>query len=677
MNIIPILVNDWLTRPVGQVPILPDEMDRLKQRMAGDPRTKQSWADNCAVADQFLAEKPGPLTPTPLSEYNSNNSMATVNNNRGLRFVAGWEACAWKAALAGDGICLQRAHDCLDMILRVHKEKGGVRVGADPKSAPGIYYYHLNCSFRPAHMIGLVELMRLAGWNDRELLERLIERLLFMAETARKACEYLQANKPYRNWDACGGAALLAIAAALPKHPDAKEWERLGRRNVAEFFGPPHILPDGTFYEAFPSAEEYGLQFLFNALQVLRGFKNMDMATLRLSPTRTLRESLLWHLKVASPLGEFPCINDANAYEAGMGEGNQSGAHLYVLCDWLGLDEAWETFCAADYRLPLFVHACRMPDKKPPGRPSEILRDVGWTFLRSGSGRNRFQVMWDHGIHPAGHPMPQCLTFDLACDGRHWLVNSGTTPHYCTYREQLTWHRRTKAGNCIVIDDEDIPPGTNGELLQWRKTPAGIRAQARHTGYKTVIHTRTLIYHEPNVLLVIDDLTPTDGKPHAAEMFWHIYGVPFLKKDRNWIFTSGRDDDRALIMLSSELTAKTTISKGLCGGLGGGNRLCGRLPPLESLRPGDPGWIWTPCLQMPVKVPAEGKSIVTVLVPINTGRNADWQLIPEYCALFAQYSLFANDGKALAKRRRVKRITQLVIRLTQVVNPLSASIYAG
>jgi len=53
------------------------------------------------------------------------------------------------------------------------------------------------------------------------------------------------------------------------------------------------------------------------------------------------------------------------------------------------------------------------------------------------------------------------------------------------------------------------------------------------------------------------------------------------------------------------------------------------------------------------------------------------KLLPEYCALFAQYSLFANDGKALAKRRRVKRITQLVIRLTQVVNPFSASIYAG
>ena len=45
--------------------------------------------------------------------------------------------------------------------------------------------------------------------------------------------------------------------------------------------------------------------------------------------------------------------------------------------------------------------------------------------------------------------------------------------------------------------------------------------------------------------------------------------------------------------------------------------------------------------------------------------------IPEYCAIFAQYSLFANDGKALAKRRRVNRITQLGIRLTQVVSALS------
>ena len=45
-------------------------------------------------------------------------------------------------------------------------------------------------------------------------------------------------------------------------------------------------------------------------------------------------------------------------------------------------------------------------------------------------------------------------------------------------------------------------------------------------------------------------------------------------------------------------------------------------------------------------------------------------IIPEYCAKIAQYSLFVNADKALAKRRRVGRITQWVIRSTQVVNPL-------
>ena len=43
---------------------------------------------------------------------------------------------------------------------------------------------------------------------------------------------------------------------------------------------------------------------------------------------------------------------------------------------------------------------------------------------------------------------------------------------------------------------------------------------------------------------------------------------------------------------------------------------------------------------------------------------------PEYCAKTAQCSVFANDGRVLAKTRRLERVTQWVIRSRQVVNPL-------
>ncbi|MBU4199618.1 MAG: hypothetical protein KJ919_06790, partial [Verrucomicrobia bacterium] len=62
------------------------------------------------------------------------------------------------------------------------------------------------------------------------------------------------------------------------------------------------------------------------------------------------------------------------------------------------------------------------------------------------------------------------------------------------------------------------------------------------------------------------------------------------------------------------------------------------------------------------------ESTVDRLIPVQFGST--FFLLPEYCAKIAQYSLFVNADKALAKRRRVGQITQWVIRSTQVVNPL-------
>ena len=50
------------------------------------------------------------------------------------------------------------------------------------------------------------------------------------------------------------------------------------------------------------------------------------------------------------------------------------------------------------------------------------------------------------------------------------------------------------------------------------------------------------------------------------------------------------------------------------------------------------------------------------------------ELLPEYCAMEAQYLLFANADNGLAKRRRIGQITRRVICPMQVVNPLSPRI---
>lgn len=609
------LAAAWLTAAAGRFPLLPLEMKRLRLRVETDPPSIQARKDNHAVAAEFMADDLPQLNPVDLRDYNPNNTAATLNNNLCNRFLAGWEACAWEAALTGDRAALDRAAVCLRETVETHRQRGAVRIVPGPDADPSVRYYLAGLTpFRPEQVICLVELMRGAGWNDPDLMRNLVERLLALAELALQACRHLCEDKRrYGNWDTCAASGLLATVAVLRTHPKAADLEDTAWRSLSDYFGRPWFLCDGTYYEAFPCAEGYGLSFLFPALLALRGTRALDLEELRFSPVRTLRESMEWHLKVASPLGESPTINDNNSYESLMGEGNRGYFHIVALSALCGLNEAWEVLRTGDYALPLYLHGIRDQDELrrscPASEPSFLLPDVGWTFLRSDWSRGAFYVMFDHGRHGNCHTMPQCLTFDLTCYGHHWLVNSGTAPHYCTYPEQQTWHQTTRAGNCIVVEGRDAAKST-GKLLKWERGEDGrIEVSACHVGYDEVTHTRTLIFcPDQQRLDVRDELESRDGARHPAEVVWHVNAEPLQRLSGQWAFAG---PERHLLTISSPLlTPDSRVGHGPCGGLGGRNRYVGRLPGWERLQIGDPGWVSVPYLILPMEVPATGSIVV-------------------------------------------------------------------
>jgi hypothetical protein len=603
------LARNWLERPSGRIPLLPSELDLLRARIETDSETGRAWADTCSLAAEFLGEAPGPLQPTPIANY-YHNDQATINNNLSSRFWSGWTACAWKAVIDEDEPALCRTSRCLEIILRTHREHQGIQIIPEPDSEPKRFYYLTSRSFYPEQMIVLVELMRSAGFADCALLSELVERLLFLTVSAVAACEQLHMEKkPYWNGDNCHGACLLSVAAILPDHPDANLWQDLGWRNMSEYFGEQSVLPDGTFHEAFPWAEGYGLEFLYPVLAILRGSGELDIPNLQLSPTRTLKDAIQWQLDVASPLGEIPSINDTNAHESIMG----GYSNLPMMGQWAGMSEVWSTFRTDRYRLPLWSYAHR-PDESPePAAESLLFRDIGWSVIRSGQGPNAFYAMFDHGIHQSGHCMPQCLTFDMVCHAHHWVVNSGCAPHYCTYDQQNTWHRTTKAGNCLKIDGQDIPPKTDGELLEWRREEHLTRVTARHQGFMGVIHSRTLMHLDDGPLVVIDEVRPGDGKPHQATSYWHINGSLTSRDNGGFTFLAG--SHCYLTVLSKSLSSDTIVSEGPCGGLGRLKVSAGSLPNLNPIAPGDPGWEMVPYLEMDSVIPPGGSTQITAFIP--------------------------------------------------------------
>lgn len=293
---------------------------------------------------------------------------------------------------------------------------------------------------------------------------------------------------------------------------------------------------------------------------------------------------------------------------------------------WAGLPEIWKAARAEDYRQPLYVYACRPENLPEAPFGSLVLPEVGWSFIRYGQGREAFQVMFDHGIHDIGHSisMAQCLTFDLTCYGHHWLVNSGGAPHYGTYKEQKEWHVRTRANNCIAVDGKDIPNPMRGELIGWSDENDRFTIRVRHHAYKTVTHSRTLIYRKDGPLLVIDSLSPGDGRAHSAQAFWHVNGRVQSREKGRWIFTA--DPGLSFVVLSEALSPETPLAEGPCGGLGGRNRGAGKLPVIEGIRPGDPGWRLVPYLTLDIGVPPEGERLVTAFVPLKDGSAKLWTL---------------------------------------------------
>ncbi len=605
------LADAWLKMPAGIVPLSREEMSLLRRRIVDDPAARQSWETTRSLAAEFLAKSPGPLTPTPLAGYVPEDPQVTLNNNRADRFWAGWRACAWLAAIADDRAALQRCAQCLEISTRIHRETGGIQLIPGPTSPPETFCYHSTCSFMPGALAVHIELMRAAGFNDRALLVAAIERLEYLARLAEAGAHHIHGvlagpGLPgVWNYTLSVGGALLTAAVMLASHPDAHRWEQLGWQMVADYYSTRTILPDGTYYEAFPGGEKYGLTFLVPALALHRAFRALDLSTLQFNPAQSLRNRINWHLKIASPLGELPCVNDTSAYDGCMDMINHVADHLLVLGQWAGLPQVWTAFRADRFRLPLWTHGVR-PDHPPPHQSqSVLLSDVGWTFLRAGAGDDSIQLMFDHGLHSTSpHANPHCLTFDLTAFGRHVIVNSGCAPHYCTYPEQVTWHRRTHSGNCIEIDNADIPEQTDGQLLEWSQRDQSILVRAQHRGYPGITHERSILFHPHGTLRVTDRLLPTDRASHAAKIFWHINGSPIRRAPGEWIF---RIDPRLQLRINSDrLTESLTLRHGPTGGLGGLNARLDKLPSLDPIHPGDPGWQSVPYLTIPLAVPPEG-----------------------------------------------------------------------
>lgn len=173
-------------------------------------------------------------------------------------------------------------------------------------------------------------------------------------------------------------------------------------------------------------------------------------------------------------------------------------------------------------------------------------KDSGYSVIRTGSGNQRQQLIFDHG--PLGmtpcnaHGHGDALAVLLHMGRYDVLLDPGTY----TYTGHPLWRRYfrgTQAHNTVTVDSLDQAvqetafmwshPFRAHIVFQERSSEGDVTMLAYHDGYKErvgVTHWRAVLFDPPNTWLIWDRLT---GKgAHELELNWHLGIEPKVGEDR-------------------------------------------------------------------------------------------------------------------------------------------------
>jgi hypothetical protein len=289
------------------------------------------------------------------------------------------------------------------------------------------------------------------------------------------------------------GAGLVYAGVLFPEFRDARRWRRLGL-HILSVEARRQILADGG-----------GVEQAFCYLLFITELLGLVVAVMR-------------HHGGAPP----PEVSDAFERGRGFLRAMAAGGALPAIGD------------GDDGRaLSPFLRLALPPRPEAHSPDLKTFPVAGYSLLRS-AGSPGLQVIFDHGplgMPPSfGHGHADALSLVVRADGRELLADTGTG----SYSGEPSWRRyfrSTAAHNTVCVDGEDQAAQETAfrwsapyrcELLRAQSGAAGLRALARHDGYRGrgVVHWRGVAVHDPGWLLVWD-LLEGRGR-HGLELHWHV-----------------------------------------------------------------------------------------------------------------------------------------------------------
>lgn len=340
-------------------------------------------------------------------------------------------------------------------------------------------------------------------------------------------------------------AGLYTAGLALPAHPAAKRWRRLGWQ-LANHALQAQIDPDGTYIQHSANYHRLMLQAALWVAALARA----QSQTLPLEARERLAAATEWALALLDPpSGAMPNLgpNDgayiqplaacpfgdhrpvvAAAALAFRGERRLPPGPWDEATLWLGLDPG-----QGHTAQPQLAPTDRLPVVHNPGNAS-------WAYLRAARFRSR-----------PGHA--DQLHVDLWWRGHNLALDAGTY----RYAAPPPWDNAlagTDVHNTVMIDGQDqMRPAGRFLWLGWAQAEVISREQdargqlnrlvARHDGYRRlgVIHQRSITVHADGHWSIMDELLPAGaGSPraeHDARLHWLVPDWPWtLEQQGNaWV----------------------------------------------------------------------------------------------------------------------------------------------
>lgn len=318
---------------------------------------------------------------------------------------------------------------------------------------------------------------------------------------------------------------LIYVGILFPEFIEAESWRKRGIKLLKKELN-KQILPDGVTWEQSTGYHLFVTDLCLHAVILAR----RNEIQIPEATSLKLEKMVDFLNQITNNNGRIPLIgdgDDARVLKIDDTEYDNScstitiGSILFNKKDWLRIKSEEAFWLIGDSALE--------KEQLPIFQSFKIFEDSGYCIMRGKEKYLLFSIgQQDKKYLYASHKHMDMLSIVLEAYGTYFLIDPGTYTYYGDYKWR-NYFRSVKSHNTVVIDNDD--PVDMNEIFELTSIPF-VKIQdysfsdkfdyiiANLQIYRSLTHTRSIIYVRPKYWVIID-LIEGKGR-HLHDLYFHL-----------------------------------------------------------------------------------------------------------------------------------------------------------